>query len=67
MGVLKIKGHFSSQDTAERRVGEKYPNATILGSYPLYEDGKFIWFEVILADTHHPALVKLCEYQERAS
>ncbi len=56
LGVLKIKGHFNSKDTAERRVAEKHPNAKVLGSYPVYKDGKFIWYEVILADTHHPAL-----------
>ena len=56
MGTLKIKGHFSSQDTANRRVLEKFPNTELVGSYPVYEDGRFIWFEVIVADVHHPVL-----------
>lgn len=56
MGTLKIKGHFSSQDTAERRVLERYPNTELVGSYPVYQDGRFIWYEVIVADVHHPVL-----------
>jgi large subunit ribosomal protein L15e len=65
MGTVKIKGHFSSQDTAERRVLEKYPNAMLLGSYPVYQDGRFIWHEVILADLHHPSLQASYEIRKR--
>ncbi len=65
MGVLKIKGHFSSQDTAERRAGEKYPNMSVLGSYPVFEDGKYIWFEVILADRFHPTIAHSQPYAIR--
>jgi large subunit ribosomal protein L15e len=65
MGTLKIKGHFSSQDTAERRVAEKYPNAKVLGSYPIYQDGRFIWHEVILADLHHPSMQASYEIRKR--
>lgn len=65
LGVLKIKGHFSSQDTAERRVAEKYPNTKVLGSYPVYQDGRFIWHEVILADLNHPSLKASYEIRKR--
>lgn len=65
MGTLKIKGHFSSQDTAERRVAERYPNAKVLGSYPVYQDGRFIWHEVILADLHHPSMKASYEIRKR--
>ena len=65
LGVLKIKGHFSSQDTAERRVHERYPNTEIVGSYPIYQDGRFIWYEVILADAHHPSLSNSYEFRKR--
>jgi len=65
MGTLKIKGHFSSQDTANRRVLEKYPNTRLIGSYPVYEDGRFIWFEVILADTNHPGLQSSYDIRKR--
>ena len=65
MGTVKIKGHFSSQDTAERRVKEKYPNAELLGSYPIYQDGRFIWHEVILADLNHPSMQASYEIKKR--
>ncbi|MGI0085873.1 MAG: 50S ribosomal protein L15, partial [Nitrososphaerales archaeon] len=65
MGVLKIKGAFNSQDTAERRVSEKYPNTNVLGSYPVYQDGKFIWYEVVLADMNHPSLSRSFDFRKR--
>ncbi len=65
MGTVKIKGHFSSQDTAERRVLEKYPNTELIGSYPVYQDGRFIWFEVILVDIHHPSVRDSYELRKR--
>ncbi len=65
MGTLKIKGHFSSQDTAERRVMERYPNVELLGSYPVYQDGRFIWHEVILADMNHPSMKASYEMRKR--
>jgi large subunit ribosomal protein L15e len=65
MGTLKIKGHFSSQDTANRRVLEKYPNAELVGSYPVYQDGRFIWYEVVVADVHHPSLARSFDVRKR--
>jgi large subunit ribosomal protein L15e len=65
MGTLKIKGHFSSQDTANTRALEKYPNTKLVGSYPVYQDGRYIWFEVILADTNHPALQSSYDMRKR--
>jgi large subunit ribosomal protein L15e len=65
LGTLKIKGHFSSQDTAERRAKEKFPNTELLGSYPVYQDGRFIWYEVILADSNHPSLKASYEIRKR--
>ncbi len=65
MGTLKIKGHFSSQDTAENRVLEKYPNTELVGSYPVYQDGRFIWYEVILVDVHHPSLSNSYQIRKR--
>jgi large subunit ribosomal protein L15e len=65
MGTLKIKGHFSSQDTAQNRVLERYPNTELVGSYPVYQDGRYIWFEVILADVHHPALADSFDIRKR--
>lgn len=65
LGVLKIKGHFSSQDTANRRVLERFPNTELIGSYPVYQDGRYLWFEVILADTKSPSVKSSFEYRKR--
>jgi len=40
----------SNQVVAEARVARKYPNAEVLNSYWVGEDGKYVWYEVILAD-----------------
>jgi len=58
MGVLKIKSDVSSQSVAERRVSERYPNMKLLGSYPVWSDGRFAWFECVLVDPLHPAVAK---------
>ena len=63
MGVLKIKSAVSSQSVAERRVSERYPNMKVLGSYPLYQDGRFAWFECVLIDPLHPAIAKDYNYR----
>jgi large subunit ribosomal protein L15e len=41
---------------AERRVNEKFPNMEVLGSYYLYKDGMYLWYEIILADPAHPSI-----------
>lgn len=58
MGVLKIKSDVSSQSVAERRVSERYPNMKLLGSYPVWKDGRYAWFECVLVDPFHPAVIK---------
>ena len=42
---------------AEERANRKYPNMEVLNSYWVGEDGKYKWFEVILVDRSHPAIV----------
>lgn len=56
-GVVHIKQGINMRKVAERRVGEKFPNLEVLGSYYLHKDGMQIWYEVILADTNHPAIL----------
>lgn len=56
MGVLKIKGEVSAQSTAERRASQRFRNMKVLGSYPLWHDGRFAWFECVLIDPLHPAI-----------
>src|SRR5919202_6394236 len=56
LGVTRIKQSVSMRKVAERRVGEKFPNLEVLGSYFLHKDGKYLWYEVVLADPNHPAI-----------
>src|SRR5918996_1100180 len=58
LGVVRIKHSESMRKVAERRVGEKFPNLEVLGSYFLHKDGMNIWYEIILADPSHPAVSK---------
>ncbi len=63
MGVLKIKSAVSSQTVAERRVSERYPNMKVLGSYILWRDGRFSWYECVLADPLNPSIRKDYNYR----
>ena len=65
MGVLQMKADISTQDVAERRVGEKYPNMNVIGSYLLWKDGKRIWYECILIDPIHPSIANDYNYRRR--
>jgi large subunit ribosomal protein L15e len=65
IGVVHIKQGFSMKDVAERRVSEKFPNMEVMGSYYMYQDGKYAWYEVILADPSHPAISKDKEMKTR--
>ena len=56
LGVVHIKQGTNMRMVAERRVSEKYPNLEVLGSYYLHKDGRYVWYEVILADPNHPAI-----------
>ena len=58
LGVVHIKQGINMRKVAERRVSEKFPNLEVMGSYYLHKDGMNIWYEVILADTAHPAISK---------
>ncbi len=58
IGVVHIKQRTNMSKVAERRVNEKFPNMEVLGSYYLHKDGKYVWYEVILADPSHPRIYK---------
>lgn len=45
------------QQVAEERVQRKYKNCEVLNSYKILEDGKYFWYEVILIDRLHPAVL----------
>ena len=43
---------------AEERASKRYPNAEVLNSYWVGDDGKHKWYEVIMIDRDHPAILK---------
>ncbi|HDO20802.1 MAG: 50S ribosomal protein L15e [archaeon GB-1867-097] len=57
MGVYGHTPRKSLQWIAEEKAARKYPNLEVLGSYWVGEDGRYKWFEVILVDSHHPAVI----------
>lgn len=65
MGVLKIKSNVPGQSVAERRVLEKYPNLKLLGSYLIWKDGRFAWFECIMVDPQAPTTKNDYDYKRR--
>ena len=65
LGVTRIKADDNMKTVAERRVLERHPNLKLLGSYFVYKDGAYYWFEVILADPSHPRIAKDKELRKR--
>ena len=57
-GMNKITLDKSLQQVAEERVSRHYPNMQVLNSYWVYDDGRHIYYEVILVDPHHPVIRK---------
>ena len=57
MGVKKFKPAKSLQLIGEERIARKFPNLEILNSYWVGEDGRSKWFEAILVDPFHPAII----------
>jgi len=56
-GIKKITMAKSIQRIAEERVSRRYPNLEVLNSYWVGEDGKNKFYEVILLDPSHPAII----------
>ena len=65
LGVTRIKAGVSMKQVAERRVLERYANMKLLGSYFLYKDGMYYWYEIILADISHKRIAKDKELRKR--
>lgn len=69
LGVTKFNPGKNLQHIAEEKAARKYPNLEVLNSYWVGEDGKHKYFEVILVDPHHPAIINdkttnwICEKQ----
>ena len=56
-GQTRLPVAISKQRIAEQRVAKKYPNCEVLNSYWVAEDGQHKWFEVILVDRSHTAVL----------
>lgn len=48
----------SYQVIAEQRADKKYVNAEVINSYWISEDGKYKWYEIIMAIPSHPSVKK---------
>jgi large subunit ribosomal protein L15e len=46
----------SYQIICEERANKVFPNCEVLNSYFIAKDGKYYWYEIILADRTHPAV-----------
>ena len=46
----------SYQVIAQERAAKKFTNLTVLNSYYVAEDGKYLWYEIILVDPNHPVI-----------
>jgi large subunit ribosomal protein L15e len=57
LGVVKHKVSVSMKEEAIQRAKKKYPNLYPLGTYWIAEDGLYKWYEVIMVDPHHPAIL----------
>jgi len=45
------------QQVAEQRANRGFPNCEVLNSYTVGKTGRHCWFEVILVDRAHPAII----------
>ena len=57
MGVYGFSPAKAIQLIAEERAARKYPNTEVLGSYYVGDDGVYKYYEVILVDRNHPAVL----------
>jgi large subunit ribosomal protein L15e len=56
-GIVKITAGKSTQRIAEERTAKRFPNMEVLNSYWIGKDGKHFFYEVILVDPVHPAVM----------
>ena len=56
-GLKKLTPAKSIQRIAEERTAKHFPNLQILNSYWVGEDGRYHYYEVIMVDPAHPAIV----------
>ena len=57
-GRVKYTPKHSLQRIVEERISKKFPNLEVLNSYWVADDSVYAWYEVIMADPSHPAIIK---------
>lgn len=55
-GMNKITMEKNLQRICEERAAKRYPNLEVLNSYWVGDDGKHVWYEIIMVDKHHPVI-----------
>ncbi len=55
-GMTKFTPKKSLRWSAEEKAQKRFVNCEVLNSYYVGEDGRYMWFEVILVDKNHPAI-----------
>jgi len=58
MGISKLTRNISIQRICEQRAAIRYPNCEVINSYFVGEDGKYKYYEVILASKNQPEVKK---------
>jgi large subunit ribosomal protein L15e len=56
-GINKLTAGKSLKWMVEERCAKRYPNLEVLNSYWVGEDGRNVWYEIILVDKHHPVIM----------
>lgn len=56
-GQNKLSRRISTQGMAEQKASKYYSNAESIGSYKIAEDGKWHYFEVVMADRNAPSIL----------
>jgi large subunit ribosomal protein L15e len=49
--------HKNYQQICEERAADAFVNCEVLGSYPVAQDGYYYWYEIVLVDRAHPAVI----------
>lgn len=57
LGVVRHKVNVTMKEEAIHRAQKKYPNLYPIGAYWVAEDGLYKWYEVVMVDPHHPAIL----------
>jgi large subunit ribosomal protein L15e len=55
-GINRLTMGKNLQWICEERAAKRYPNLEILNSYWVGQDGRNVWYEIIMVDKHHPVI-----------